>query len=134
MPTVELKAKQVRAHNSVKGKVNFYLVVGDGETGKPRHIIWWRSEQSGDKEPMYLVVDAVNRSKWKLEDDPVIMDNMGEAAQHFRDHLDPNVPDPDVIAYIKDGQIVKAIKKVRDDQGIGLKEAKEYVDDLRRAV
>lgn len=42
-----------------------------------------------------------------------------------------NVP-PDVIEALQRGETILAIKRLRQANGVGLKEAKEYVDEVKR--
>lgn len=57
--------------------------------------------------------------------------NLSEATQYIDTYLTSDAP---VLALIAAGEIIEAVKFVRDREGWGLRESKDYVDKLRGLV
>lgn len=43
-------------------------------------------------------------------------------------------PSPEVVEYVRDGQMIQAIAVYREEMGVGLNEAKEAVEEIRRRM
>ncbi len=56
--------------------------------------------------------------------------NLSDADDYIKKHL---TDDSVILFIIQKGNIVEAVKYVKDLRGWGLKESKDYVDKLRRA-
>ena len=50
----------------------------------------------------------------------------------YRSDVPPPPPDPEVLAMLKRGHKIVAIKRYRAQSGMGLKEAKDYLESLAR--
>jgi ribosomal protein L7/L12 len=45
-----------------------------------------------------------------------------------------DTPSPEVLRYIRDGQLIQAIAAYRNETGVGLREAKEAVEEIQRRM
>lgn len=135
---IPLASNQIRAHRNKKGEINFYmLVLQDHTSGSTDEsnlaMIWFRSEHKQD-DAMYLLQNSVTNCKWNMLNDPVIVHNMNVMTGAMRESIDGKTIDRKIVAMMDPANPmrdkVKAIKWLRGETGMGLKEAKEEVERI----